>query len=367
MPNGTEMKIARAHAYLCDLEPLAVRVDATQTFTKQETIFVDLETTDGVVGTGYSYTIGTGGRAVLELLRRDLLDLVIGEDAVRIDALWKRLFLATHATTVGAITSLALAAVDVAAWDVRCRALGQPLWRLAGGARESLPLYDTEGGWLNLATEELVAAGRESVARGFRGIKVKIGKPDAREDLERLLALRAAVGPHISLMVDANQAFTCAEARRRAQLLSEVDLEWIEEPLPADDVAGHRMLAASTPIPIAVGESIYSLGVFREYLAAGAAGVIQPDAARIGGITPWLKAAHLAEAFNVQVAPHFLMELHVSLAAAVPNSLYVEHIPQLSRIARSEIQVVDGMAIPPSSAGIGIEWDREAIESLAQS
>ena len=166
-------------------------------------------------------------------------------------------------------------------------------------------------------------------------------------------------------MVDANQAFTSAEARRRAQLLSEVDLEWLEEPLPADDVAGHRMLAASTAIPIAVGESIYSLGRFREYLEAGAAGVIQPDAARIGGITPWLKAAHLAEAFNVKVAPHFLMELHVSLAAAVPNSLYIEHIPQLTRIARSEMQVVDGLATPPSSPGIGIEWDREAIETLA--
>jgi L-alanine-DL-glutamate epimerase-like enolase superfamily enzyme len=365
VPGGAEMKIIQANAYLCDLEPMAVRVDATQKFTKQETIFVDRETTDGVVGTGYSYTIGTGGRAVLELLRTDLLELVVGEDAMRVEALWKRLFLATHATTVGAITSLALAAVDIAAWDVRCRALGQSLWQLAGGARDSLPLYDTEGGWLNLTTEELVAAGRDSVARGFRGIKVKIGKADAREDLERLLALREAVGPRISLMVDANQAFTSAEARRRAQLLSEVDLEWLEEPLPADDVAGHRMLAASIAIPIAVGESIYSLGGFREYLAAGAAGVIQPDAARIGGITPWLRAAHLADAFNVKVAPHFLMELHVSLAAAVPNSLYIEHIPQLTRIARSEMQVVDGLATPPSSPGIGIEWDREAIETLA--
>jgi L-alanine-DL-glutamate epimerase-like enolase superfamily enzyme len=359
------MEIARANAFLCDLEPLAVRVDATQTFTKQETIFVELETTDGVVGMGYSYTIGTGGRAVVEHLRRDLLELAVGGDAARPEALWERLFRATHATTVGVITSLALAAVDIAAWDVRCRVLGQPLWRLAGGARGSVPLYDTEGGWLNLTTDELVEAARESVVKGFHGIKVKVGKPDAREDLERLLALRKAVGPRVSLMVDGNQSFTRAEARRRAELFAEVDLAWFEEPLPADDLTGHRQLASTTAIPIAVGESIYSLAGFREYLSAGAVGIVQPDVARIGGITPWLKAAHLAEAFNVEVAPHFLMELHVSLAAAVPNALFVEHIPQLSRIARSEIRITDGVALPPSSPGVGIDWDREAIASLS--
>src|SRR5690606_26653756 len=149
---------------------------------------------------------------------------------------------------------------------------------------------------------------------------------------------REAVGPEVHLMVDANQSMTWPEAKRRAHLFEKLDLFWLEEPLPAEDISGHALLASSTSLPIAVGESLYSISHFREYLAAGAAGIVQVDVARIGGITPWLKTAHLAEAFNVKVAPHFLMELHVSLAAAIPNALYVEHIPQLRSITTRDIE-----------------------------
>ena len=189
-----------------------------------------------------------------------------------------------------------------------------------------------------------------------------MGKPSAAEDLARLTAVREAIGPDTALMVDANQAFTRDEAVRRARLLEPLDLTWIEEPLPADDVRGHALLAAATSIPVAVGESLYSIGQFREYLAAGAASIIQPDVARIGGITPWLKAAHLAEAFDVNVAPHFLMELHLSLSAAVPNGRWVEWIPQLSALTAKPVETVDGRAVAPSSAGIGIAWDHAAID-----
>lgn len=358
------MKIARADAYLIDLEPDMLRLDAIQAFTKQETIFVDVVTSDDCTGTGYAYTIGTGGRAVLQLLREDLLHHLIGKDARQVEGLWQELFWATHGTVVGAITSLALAAVDTALWDLRCKAAGQPLWLLAGGARQRVPLYDTEGGWLHLSIDELVAGAKRSVAQGWPGVKLKVGKSHASEDVERLRAVRDAVGTDIHLMVDANQSMTYPEAKRRARLFEEFDLFWFEEPLPAEDITGHALLAASTSIPIAVGESLYSPSHFREYLSAGAAGIVQVDVARIGGITPWLKTAHLAEAFNVKVAPHFLMELHASLAAAVPNALYVEHIPQLRAITTRELEIVDGYAVAPSEPGIGIAWDRDAIERL---
>ncbi|MDQ5819265.1 MAG: mandelate racemase/muconate lactonizing enzyme family protein [Actinomycetota bacterium] len=359
-----EVRIVKAEAFLCDVEVETVRTDAIQFFAKQETIFVDIETEDGLVGTGYSYTIGTGGRAVLQLLKTDLLNFLVGEDARQIEALWRKLFWATHATAVGAITSLALAAVDIALWDVRCKAAGQPLWLLAGGANSAVPLYDTEGGWLQLSTDELVSGALASKARGWPGVKLKVGKPRASEDLERLRAVREAVGPEMDIMVDANQSMTYAEAKRRARMFEEVDVFWFEEPLPAEDINGHARLAASTSVPVAVGESLYSPSHFREYLQSGGAGIIQVDAARIGGITPWLKTAHLAEAFNIKVAPHFLMELHVSLAAAVPNALYVEHIPQLRAITTEEIRIVDGHAMPPQEPGIGITWDRETIEKM---
>jgi L-alanine-DL-glutamate epimerase-like enolase superfamily enzyme len=358
------VKITRAEAYLVDLEPEAVRQDAIQAFVKQETIFVEIETSDGCLGVGYAYTIGTGGRAVLELLRADLLHRLSGQDARQVEGLWQALFWATHGTVVGAITSLALAAVDTALWDLRCRAAGQPLWLLAGGAHPRVPLYDTEGGWFQLSIDDLVAGAKMAVAKGWPGVKIKVGKPNAHEDVERLRAVREAVGPEIHLMVDANQSLTYAEAKRRARLFEELDLFWFEEPLPAEDITGHARLAASTSLPIAVGESLYSPSHFREYLVAGACGIVQVDAARIGGITPWLKTAHLAETFNVKVAPHFLMELHVSLAAAVPNALYVEHIPQLRRLTMYEIEIVDGHAVAPMEAGLGIAWDRDAIENL---
>lgn len=358
------MKITSADAYLIDLEPETARIDAIQAFVKQETIFVDIETDTGLRGTGYAYTIGTGGRAVLHHLREDLLHRLIGRDAREVEARWQELFWATHGTVVGAITSLALAAIDIALWDIRGKAAGQPLWLLAGGARQRVPLYDTEGGWLQLSTDELVAGAERSVARGWPGVKIKVGKHHASEDVARLRAVREAVGPEVHLMVDANQSLTWPEAKRRARLFEELDLYWFEEPLPAEDISGHALLAASTSLPIAVGESLYSMSHVREYLAAGAAGIVQVDVARIGGITPWLKTAHLAEAFNVKVAPHFLMELHVSLAAAIPNALYVEHIPQLRSITTREIEIVDGHAVAPSEPGIGIAWDRDAIDRL---
>lgn len=356
------MKIVRVDSYLCDIEVETERVDAIQSFTKQETIFVEIETADGLVGTGYSYTIGTGGRAVLQLLKTDLLELLVGEDARQVEAIWQKLFWATHATVVGAITNLALAAVDVALWDIRCKAAGQPLWLLAGGCNSRVPLYDTEGGWLHLTIDELVAGALQSKACGWPGVKLKVGKPNASEDLERLRAVREAVGSGMHLMVDANQSMTCAEAKRRARMFEEIDIFWFEEPLPAEDITGHARLAASTSVPIAIGESLYSPSHFREYLESGGAEVVQVDVARIGGITPWLKTAHLAETYNVKVAPHFLMELHVSLAAAVSNSLYVEHIPQLRAVTTDEIEIVGGQAVPPSQPGVGISWDRRALE-----
>lgn len=361
-PLPASTAIIRAEAYLVDLEVETVRTDAVQSFLKQETIFVSVETADGLTGLGYSYTIGTGGTAVLALLRDHLLPRLVGADARNVEALWSDLFWSTHATTVGAITSLALAAVDTALWDLRCLRAGEPLWRLAGGYRQRVPLYDTEGGWLHLATDELVAGALASQKAGWPGVKLKVGKPRVHEDLERLQAVRDAVGPALDIMVDANQSMTYPEARRRAAAFEAVDLSWFEEPLPADDVTGHVRLAESTSIPIAVGESLYSVSQFREYAAAGGAGIVQVDVARVGGITPWLKVAHLAEAFNLEVCPHFLMELHVSLTAAVPNGRYVEHIPQLRAITSSEMAIVDGHAVAPDTPGLGIDWNQDAID-----
>ena len=245
-----------------DLPPKVVRTDAIQSFVTQETPIVRIRCDDGAEGIGYTYTIGTGGSSVVALLRDHLAPQLIGRDPDCIEAIWKDLFFHTHATAVGAITSLALAAIDTALWDLRCRRVGLPLWKAAGGAQPKVPVYTTEGGWLHLSADALVAQTIEAKAQGFRGAKLKVGKPHVSEDVARLRAVREAVGDAFEIMVDANQCFTVSEAIRRARAFEPFGLAWLEEPLPAEDLAGHVELAAHTAMPIAVGESLYHPGAF---------------------------------------------------------------------------------------------------------
>ncbi|WP_417581027.1 mandelate racemase/muconate lactonizing enzyme family protein [Pelagibacterium sp.] len=355
--------IERVELLMVDLKPKVKRVDAIQSFVSQETPIVRIYDADGTVGTGYSYTIGTGGHAVMSLLERTLAPALIGREAYDVEKIWRDLLFLTHATSVGAITSIALAAIDTALWDLKARKLGLPLHKLAGGAQDAIPLYTTEGGWLHLELEALVEDAVTAKARGFSGCKLKIGRP-LHEDVARISAVRDAVGPGFEIFTDANQAFTVDEAIRRARAYEVLDIGWLEEPLPADDIAGHTRLVGHTSIPVAIGESIYSHLHFREYLERHACSIVQVDVGRIGGITPWLKVAHLAECFNVTVAPHFLMELHVSLCAAVPNARWVEYIPQLDSITSQGMTIHDGKAVPSDAPGLGIAWDFDAIEGL---
>lgn len=350
-------QITHVEMFMADLQPKVKRVDAIQSFVSQETPFVKITDSDGVSGLGYSYTIGQGGPAVMSLLRQTMVPQLIGRDAEEIDRIWRDLLFSTHATAVGAITSLALAAIDTALWDLRCKRAGLPLWRMLGGSKDSVPMYTTEGGWLHIPTEDLVQDALDAQSKGFAGSKIKIGRPLLSEDRARLKAVREAVGDGYEIMVDANQCFSRAEATRRAKVLEEFNVGWFEEPMPADDVMEHCRLAASTSVPIAVGESMYSLSQFKDYLVTGGASIVQVDVARIGGITPWVKVAHLAEAHNVPVCPHFLMELHVSLVCAIPNAPWLEYIPQLDSLTASAMRMESGRAIPSNAPGIGIDWD----------
>ena len=232
---------------------------------------------------------------------------------------------------------------------LKCRRASEPLWKLAGGAKSAIPVYTTEGGWLHHSAQQIVDEAVAAKAQGFKGAKFKVGKPSIAEDVNRLTSVRDAVGDEFELMIDANQAFTVSEALRRAYAYAPLSLAWFEEPLPAEDLAGHVEIAAKA-IDADCGRRIaLSSAHFREYLERDACSIVQVDCARIGGITPWLKVAHLAETFNVAVCPHFLMELHVSLVAAVPNGAWVEYIPQLDAITTSRMTVRDGMALAPES------------------
>jgi L-alanine-DL-glutamate epimerase-like enolase superfamily enzyme len=356
-------RIERIEIRMVDLKPKVKRVDAIQSFVSQETPIVRIHDSDGAVGTGYSYTIGTGGPSVVALLARSFAPALIGRESGEVERIWRDLLFLSHATSVGAITSLALAAIDTALWDLRCRKAGLPLHIMAGGAQGRVRLYTTEGGWLHLPVEALVEDAGKAKDAGFGGAKLKVGRP-IHEDVARLKAVRAAVGEGFEIFTDANQAFAVDEAIRRARRYEPFDIGWLEEPLAADDLGGHVRLSQATTLPVAIGESLYGIGHFREYLQRGACSIVQADVARIGGITPWLKAAHLAESFNVVVCPHFLMELHVALCCAVPNARWVEYIPQLDSITERGMRIEQGYALPNQEPGLGIAWDWAAIDAV---
>ena len=356
--------ITKIELLMVDLTPQTRREDAIQAFISQETPIVRIHDSDGITGTGYTYTIGTGGSSVIALLRDHLLPQLIGQNPDYISKIWRSLYYSTHATSVGAITSLAMAAIDTALWDLRCQKVNLPLHQLAGGAKEEIGIYTTEGGWLHKETSELVEDALSVQEAGFGGSKIKVGRPHVSEDIKRLRAVREAVGDSYEIMTDGNQSFTVAEAIRRARMMEPLDIAWFEEPLLAHDINGHKRLSASTTLPIGVGESIYTPLHFREYLQNDACSIVQADVARVGGITPWLKIAHLAETFNVVLCPHFLMELHVSLCCAVTNSQWVEYIPQLNTVTKSTMTIKNGMAKPPSTPTIGIDWDWDQIKKL---
>ena len=358
-------KIVDIELHIVDLKPKTRRTDAIQSFESQETPIVRIRDVDGVVGVGYSYTIGTGGPSIIALLEHTLAPMLLGRDADKIERSWRDMLFATHATSVGAITSMAMAAIDTALWDLRCKRAKLPLWVMVGGAKSSVPLYTTEGGWLHIDKALLVEDAQPAQEKGFKGSKIKIGRPHLSEDRARLAAMRDALGPDYEIMTDANQSFSLAEAIRRAKMLEEVSVAWFEEPMPADDVAAHARLSAGTSVPIAVGESMYSLSQFKDYLQAGACSIVQADVARVGGITPWLKIAHLAESYNVAICPHFLMELHVSLVCAVGNAPWLEYIPQLDVIATEVLTKKKGRASPSNDPRIGINWNWKQIENMA--
>ena len=354
-------KIVRVEIELANLPPLVERTNSVRTMSRQETPLVRIVDADGAAGVGYSWTHGAGGSSVIALLRDHLAPRLIGREADRIEAIWHDLFRATHALAIGPVTALAIAPIDVALWDLKGRRAGESLWRMAGGHRESIPAYTTDGGWLQFDVPTMVANAQRTRGEGFGGTKLKVGKPTLGEDLARIRAVRNAVGDDFDLMVDANQCFSIAEGTRRARAFEECNLRWLEEPLPAEDVQGHAQMRAGTSIPIANGESLYHPGQFRDYFARAACSITQPDVARVGGITPWLKVAHMAEAFNIEVCPHYLMELSLSLACAIPNGAWLEYIPQLELITDSRIEIRDGRAQVWDRPGTGIEWDERAI------
>ena len=318
----------------------------------------------GDEGLGYTYTIGKGGAAIHALLERDVVPGLLGADARCIEELWEQMWWRLHYVGRGGIAVWAISAVDIALWDLKARRAGEPLWRFLGGHSPRVKAY-AGGIDLQLPLDGLKEQTRKNLERGFRAIKMKVGRPRLSEDIERVAAMRELLGPDIPLMVDANMRWTVAEAIRASRALAEFDVFWLEEPTIPDDIEGHARITREGALPIATGENLHSIYEFQRMIAGGGVSFPEPDVSNIGGITSWMKVAHLAEAHNLSVTTHGVHDLHVHLLAAVPNASYLEaHGFGVERYIKHPMVFEDGDTLAPERPGHGVEFDWAAMEAL---
>lgn len=322
-------------------------------------LFAEIETTGGHSGIGFGYSKRAGGPAQFAHAK-EIADNLIGEDPSDIGRLWTKLVWAGASVGRSGVATQAIAAIDIALWDLKAKRAGLPLAKLLGAHRDSVQCYNTSGGFLHTPTEQVLDNATASLASGIGGIKIKVGNPDRKADLARLTAVREHIGDDVPLMVDANQQWDRPTAQRMGRAMEEFDLVWIEEPLDAYDAQGHAALAASLDTSVATGEMLASVAEHVELIKANACDVIQPDAPRIGGITQFLKLATLAEHNNLQLAPHFAMEIHLHLAAAYPIEPWVEHFDWLEPLFNERLAISDGRMHLSSRPGLGITLSEQA-------
>lgn len=300
--------------------------------------------------------------AVLALIRDDLVPMLAGCEPRRIEQLWEAMWRRLHYVGRGGIASFAISAVDIALWDLKAKLVNEPLWRFLGGHDDRAQVY-AGGIDLDLSLDDLREQTRENLDRGFRAIKMKVGRARLTEDVERVAAMRDLLGSDIPLMVDANMRWSVEQAIRASRAFATYDVYWLEEPTIPDDVGGHRRIATEGPLPVATGENLHTVYEFQKMIAHGGVSFPEPDVSNIGGITAWLKVAQLAAAHNLPVTSHGVHDLHVHLLAAVPNASFLEaHGFGLEAFLRHPLQIKAGYATAPDRPGHGVEFD-ESLEA----
>lgn len=314
----------------------------------------------GLEGLGYTYTVGDAGAAAIEsMIKHDLAPLLADRDLRCTEAIWSDMWQATHYVGRGGPASFAISAVDTALWDAKAKWCSEPLWRLLGGSSPTVRAY-AGGIDLGFSLDQLVDQARANLKRGFGALKVKVGADRLRNDLERVEALRDVLGPDGPLMVDANMKWGVSEAIRASRALADFDVYWLEEPTDPADVNGHVRIQREGALPVAAGENLHTLAEFEAMISAGAVAFPEPDLTNCGGVTAWMKIAHLAEAHNLPVTSHGVHDLHLSLLAAVPNASFLEvHGFGLDPFLEHPLEVSLGCATASDRLGHGVElrWD----------
>jgi mandelate racemase len=332
---------------------------SAQTLRQVPLLLVDLETEEGVVGRSYLFCYFPKAVPAIQAVLAEVAAVLKGDKVapLELEAKLRRRF-----TLIGVqgIVRMAVAALDTAAWDAFARSLGIPLATLLGGTPKPIPAYNSCG--LGIMAPEAAADEAEILLeRGFRAVKLRLGRPTLEADLAATRAVRRRLPDDVKLMVDFNQGLTAVEALRRGRALDEEGIYWIEEPIRHDDYENCAKLAAEIATPVQIGENFNGIAEMEKAIRAGASDYVMPDLERIGGVTGWLRAAGLAAGAAVEISSHLFPEVSAHLLAATPTAHFLEYMDWAEPLLAAPIAIENGHAVIPARPGNGMDWNPDAV------